>query len=98
MGTSDCHLLPIITCTNIAHICSDWLKVFWVLGVLSLQEYNPDPNKQFPLKDGGQIRNTGGEMKKEKAKILYKQKSKNFLIGFWCPTHGGNLYVLVSQH
>lgn len=37
-------------------------------------------------------------MKKEKAKILYKQKSKNFLIGFWCPTHGGNLYVLVSKH
>lgn len=27
-------------------------------------------------------------MKKEKAKILYEQKSKNFLKGFWCPTHG----------
>lgn len=27
-------------------------------------------------------------MKTEKAKILYKQKSKNFLKGFWCPTHG----------
>lgn len=30
-------------------------------------------------------------MKKEKAKILYKQKSKNFLKGFWCPTHGAIL-------
>lgn len=76
--------------------------LFWLikssgfLGYCSLQEYNPSPNKQFPFKDGGQIRNTGGKMKKEKAKILYKQKSKNFLIGFWCPTHGGNLRVLVS--
>lgn len=42
------------------------------------------------------IRNTGGKMRKEKAKILYKQKSKNFLKGFWCPTHGGNLCVLVN--
>lgn len=39
------------------------------------------------------------KIKKEKAKILYRQDLKLFFKGFFvCPTHGGNLYALVNEH
>lgn len=50
------------------------------------------------MADKLETRGGGGGEKRKGKDFVQTKNSKNFLKGFWCPTHGGNLYVLVSKH
>lgn len=72
--------------------------IFWVLGVLFLlSEHKYNPYKQFPLKMKWTYLKYWGKMKKEKAEILYRQKPKIFLKGFFCVPYTWGQFVCTSE-